>query len=115
VPAAAGTPRDATDETADETADDGSDDGSDDEGDDGDEGTGTRRRRRRRRRGAASGAAAGTEDPADTVVHIREPRRKAERARDADEVTGLKGSTRLEAKKVRRREGVSRAGAARRS
>jgi ribonuclease E len=61
---------------------------------------GTRRRRRRRRRGSAGGEGPrGEDDPPNTVVKVREPRRAA------DEVTAVKGSTRLEAKKQRRREG----------
>ena len=58
----------------------------------------TRRRRRRRRRGAgdAEGAA---DDGVPTVVKIREPRRTV------DEVQGVSGSTRLEAKRQRRRDG----------
>jgi ribonuclease E len=58
------------------------------------------RRRRRRRKGEAETAEPSPDDPPDTVVRIREPRTDA-----ADEVTSLKGSTRLEAKKQRRREG----------
>jgi ribonuclease E len=81
---------------------DGSDD---DEG----EGVGTRRRRRRRRRGGSGESDSG--EPADgTVVHVREPREPREpRSRSSrgsgDEVTAVRGSTRLEAKKQRRREG----------
>ena len=60
-------------------------------------GSGTRRRRRRRRRGEDVEAA--PDDPANTVVRVREPR-GAE-----DEITALEGSTRMEAKKQRRREG----------
>ncbi|MGB9378587.1 MAG: Rne/Rng family ribonuclease, partial [Mycobacteriales bacterium] len=41
------------------------------------------------------------DDAPGVVTRVREPRRE----RDRDEVTGLKGSTRLEAKKQRRREG----------
>ncbi len=59
--------------------------------------TGTRRRRRRRRAGEEGGGA--TDDPENTVVRVRKPR-SAE-----DEITALSGSTRLEAKKQRRREG----------
>jgi ribonuclease E len=59
-----------------------------------------RRRRRRRRKGDAETVAPSPDDPPDTVVRIREPRQDA-----SDEVTALKGSTRLEAKKQRRREG----------
>ncbi|MFB8047634.1 ribonuclease E/G, partial [Streptomyces hydrogenans] len=67
----------------------------------------SRRRRRRRRR---SGDAAGEGDSADedgvrTVVKVREPRPAREKAEPSDEVQSIKGSTRLEAKKQRRREG----------
>src|SRR5205085_11193376 len=41
------------------------------------------------------------DDPANTVVKIREPRP----ARERDEVQGVSGSTRLEAKRQRRRDG----------
>ncbi len=64
------------------------------------EGT-SRRRRRRRRRGED---ASDTEDESiDVVVRVREPRRRA--TPSSDEVTGIEGSTRMEAKKQRRREG----------
>ena len=56
------------------------------------------RRRRRRRRGAGSGDGEG-DDPPGTVTRVREPRGQR------DEPTAVKGSTRLEAKKQRRREG----------
>jgi ribonuclease E len=62
----------------------------------------TRRRRRRRRKGAGDVEAA-PDDPANTVVKIREPR--PARERDRDEVQGVSGSTRLEAKRQRRRDG----------
>ena len=42
---------------------------------------------------------ASPDDPPDTVVHVREPHNPA------DDVRAIKGSTRLEAKKQRRREG----------
>jgi ribonuclease E len=58
-----------------------------------------RRRRRRRRRG--EDAAAAPDDPTDTLVRVREPRRQDV----SDEVTGIDGSTRMEAKRQRRREG----------
>lgn len=58
--------------------------------------SGSSRRRRRRRRG---GSDVEGEDPPGTVTKVREPR--AQR----DEPTAVKGSTRLEAKKQRRREG----------
>jgi ribonuclease E len=63
------------------------------------EGT-SRRRRRRRRRGEDSADA--EDEGVDVVVRVREPRR---RASANDEVTGIEGSTRMEAKKQRRREG----------
>ncbi|QIM20499.1 ribonuclease E/G [Phycicoccus sp. HDW14] len=55
-------------------------------------------RRRRRRRRSGSGTAEG-DDPPGTVTRVREPRS------ERDEPTAVKGSTRLEAKKQRRREG----------
>ncbi|MEE6263459.1 Rne/Rng family ribonuclease [Plantactinospora sonchi] len=58
----------------------------------------TRRRRRRRRKGA--GDTDGTaDDGVPTVIKIREPRKTV------DEVQGVSGSTRLEAKRQRRRDG----------
>ncbi|MDQ6875677.1 MAG: Rne/Rng family ribonuclease, partial [Actinomycetota bacterium] len=69
------------------------------------EATGTRRRRRRRRRTGAEGEPDGpaAEDPPNTVVKVRKTR---PRGRDTDdEVQGVKGSVRLEAKRQRRREG----------
>jgi ribonuclease E len=68
---------------------------------------GTGKRRRRRRRSGAGGdgesvaAAVTADDPPNTVVHVRPPREKAE----ATDVKAIKGSTRLEAKRQRRREG----------
>ncbi|WP_422773686.1 Rne/Rng family ribonuclease [Plantactinospora sp. WMMC1484] len=58
----------------------------------------TRRRRRRRRKGAGDSDSAA-EDGVHTVVKIREPRKSV------DEVQGVSGSTRLEAKRQRRRDG----------
>lgn len=69
--------------------------GDDDSDDDGNGGT----RRRRRRARAGEGADASPDDPENTVVRVRNGR-TAE-----DEITGVAGSTRLEAKKQRRREG----------
>ncbi|MDQ1668165.1 MAG: ribonuclease, partial [Actinomycetota bacterium] len=71
---------------------------------------GTRRRRRRRRRGAGEeGDAPATtaDDPPNTVVRVREPRKstRSKSEGDGDGVRAIKGSTRLEAKKQRRREG----------
>ncbi|MGH3306264.1 MAG: Rne/Rng family ribonuclease, partial [Nocardioides sp.] len=59
---------------------------------------GTSRRRRRRRRTGDDGDSGG-DDPANTVTKVRQGR-SAE-----DQITALSGSTRLEAKKQRRREG----------
>ncbi|WP_082590456.1 Rne/Rng family ribonuclease [Phycicoccus sp. Soil748] len=59
------------------------------------EGSSTRRRRRRRR----SGSSGEGDDPPGTVTKVREARR------ERDEPQSVKGSTRLEAKKQRRREG----------
>jgi ribonuclease E len=88
-----------TDETSTDEAEEAADE-ADDSDDEQDEGGSTRRRRRRRRRSVgADGEDTSPDDPPNTVVHVREPR-VAE-----DEVQAVKGSTRLEAKKQRRREG----------
>jgi ribonuclease E len=70
---------------------------------DGGEGTGTHRRRRRTR-SAAGEAAVSADDPPNTVVHVRPPR-EAKSSDSDDGVRGVKGSTRLEAKRQRRRDG----------
>ena len=67
-------------------------------------GEGTSRRRRRRRRAGDDGSdsatgPSGADDPHNTVTRVRKGR-SAE-----DEITAVSGSTRLEAKKQRRREG----------
>jgi ribonuclease E len=76
-------------------------DGDGDSGDDGyaDGASGRRRRRKRRRPGSADTDVLSPDDPPDTVVHVREPHNPQ------DDVRAIKGSTRLEAKKQRRREG----------
>ncbi|GAA2690999.1 Rne/Rng family ribonuclease [Actinoplanes palleronii] len=75
------------------------DDAEDEESEEGEGGV-TRRRRRRRRKGAGGDAeTGGIEDGVHTVVRVREPRRTT------DEVQGVSGSTRLEAKRQRRRDG----------
>lgn len=71
--------------------------GPSDQDDSGDSDGGTSRRRRRRRRGSSSDVEG--DDPPGTVTRVREPRSQR------DEPTAVKGSTRLEAKKQRRREG----------
>ncbi|MER6661182.1 Rne/Rng family ribonuclease, partial [Streptomyces microflavus] len=82
----------------------------DDDNDSSASGSSSSRRRRRRRRRSGEGAAEadnGTDDPERTVVKVREPRKKEEREPGTgfDEVQSIKGSTRMEAKKQRRREG----------
>ena len=96
------------------TSEDGADDdASDDEDGADDEGSGdgaTRRRRRRRRRKTGGGGdadgddAASVDDPPNTVVHERQPREKKP-PRENNEIQGIAGSTRLEAKRQRRRDG----------
>jgi ribonuclease E len=75
-------------------------------------GSSGRRRRRKRRRGSAGDGsdAASSDDPPDTVVHVREPNGSPNPKTGAggsasSDVRSVKGSTRLEAKKQRRREG----------
>ena len=80
-------------------ANDSGEDPDDSAQDDGsDSPTGRRRTRRRRRSGSADTSA---DDPPGTVTRVREPRQPAQR----DVATGIRGSTRLEAKRQRRREG----------
>ncbi|MFI7674242.1 translation initiation factor IF-2 N-terminal domain-containing protein [Actinophytocola sp. NPDC049390] len=81
-----------------------------DEQDQGDEDGATRRRRRRRRRrgGADDETGAPTDDdPPNTVVHVREAREDKDKNESdgRDEVRSVRGSTRLEAKRQRRRDG----------
>nr|WP_107771545.1 Rne/Rng family ribonuclease [Nocardioides sediminis] len=86
---------------SDSDADNGEDASSEDSSaadDSGEQGEGTSRRRRRRRRAGEEGGAGDDDDP-NTVTKVRS-RRAAE-----DQITALAGSTRLEAKKQRRREG----------
>lgn len=110
---------DADDETedddsaaeSDEAAD--AEDAADEEGGSAEE-AGNRRRRRRRRRKAGTGEdddTVSSDDPPNTVVHERAPRAKTSRSAKADrgtgddEIQGITGSTRLEAKRQRRRDG----------
>ncbi|WP_406692375.1 translation initiation factor IF-2 N-terminal domain-containing protein [Saccharopolyspora sp. ID03-671] len=72
------------------------------------QGEGSRRRRRRRRRKGTSDDESGSreDDPPNTVVHVREPSETSSRQDSSDdEVRAVKGSTRLEAKRQRRRDG----------
>ncbi|OLP01306.1 ribonuclease E/G [Mycolicibacterium porcinum] len=107
---------DSNTDTADDRSD--SDQDSDDDSDDSDDGNdedttssdGTnRRRRRRRRRKSGSGDnddAGSPDDPPNTVVHERAPRaERSGKGSDDSEIQGISGSTRLEAKRQRRRDG----------
>ena len=98
---------DDSDDADDSDDSDAEDDGSADE-------SASRRRRRRRRRKAGTGDDddnGSSDDPPNTVVHERAPRAKtarsakAERGTGDDEIQGITGSTRLEAKRQRRRDG----------
>ncbi|MCB0928364.1 MAG: ribonuclease E/G [Mycobacterium sp.] len=88
--------------------------GDEDEGAEGEEGVeggegATKRRRRRRRRKSGAAAddsdAGSPDDPPNTVVHERVGRRSGKGDKDPDEIQGITGSTRLEAKRQRRRDG----------
>ena len=106
--------QDAGQQAADGSADSAEDAGPEDDADSADRRDGEtaagRRRRRKRRRGSSDGAPGSdlsADDPPDTVVHVREPNGTTGQASPAghDDVRSVKGSTRLEAKKQRRREG----------
>ncbi|WP_410666096.1 translation initiation factor IF-2 N-terminal domain-containing protein [Amycolatopsis sp. lyj-84] len=72
---------------------------------DSDNGSKRRRRRRRRKGGDDDNAESTSDDPPNTVVHVRQAK-AAETERPArDEVRSVRGSTRLEAKRQRRRDG----------
>jgi ribonuclease E len=105
---------DAQDESSDDEHDQDHDQDQSDDDHAGGGSSSSRRRRRRRRRGSDSGGDDGqhgrqvADDPERTVVKVREPRAKADTSHlgtGMDEVQSIKGSTRLEAKKQRRREG----------
>ncbi len=96
--------RKPSDGRSDAEGSDDSEDSDDDSGDqdDGDEGQssdspGSRRRRRRRRPGESGDSS--PDDPQQTTTRVRKQRNPE------DEITSVSGSTRLEAKKQRRREG----------
>jgi ribonuclease E len=99
-------PADTTAEVADEadeTSDgDDSDDESDEDSAEAGSGSTTRRRRRRRRRG--SSAEGGAEETPDDDDRPERAGRNGRTSSD-DDVRGVAGSTRLEAKRQRRREG----------
>ena len=101
-----------SDGQAEDSADDSDEDSGDDESGGGDAGNRRRRRRRRRKSGPGSGDDNGTspDDPPNTVVHERSGRAdKEDKDKDKDkdngEIQGITGSTRLEAKRQRRRDG----------
>ncbi len=108
---------DKSDAASADNADDDSDDDADDSDtaeDDTDSGEGaTKRRRRRRRRKSGSGDDnddnPSPDDPPNTVVHERAPRAKGKSDSGSgssnSEIQGIDGSTRLEAKRQRRRDG----------
>ena len=76
----------------------------DESGEETDQAAGSGKRRRRRRRsgpGESEAAATGSDDPPNTVTHVRPARDKVAES----DVQAVKGSTRLEAKRQRRREG----------
>ncbi|GAA3286252.1 Rne/Rng family ribonuclease [Nesterenkonia halobia] len=96
------------DDSADEDGQDAPSDASDGHGGSaGSDGGEVVRKRRRRRRGSVDMEVAGGEgdDPEHTVTRVRAPRETAEADAPAapTKVTGLKGSTRLEAKRQRRK------------
>ncbi len=84
----------AADSGSDQSAEQGSEPKDSDEG-----GTSSSSRRRRRRRRSGDGASDSAADSPETVVKVREPRSAS------DSITSVEGSTRIEAKKQRRREG----------
>ncbi|WKN49799.1 Rne/Rng family ribonuclease [Nocardioides sp. Arc9.136] len=84
---------DASGQAEDETSEQGKDEPESGEG------SSSRRRRRRRRSGEGGDANEGGEDSEKTVTRVRQGRT------GEDQITAVSGSTRLEAKKQRRREG----------
>ncbi|UUV34230.1 translation initiation factor IF-2 N-terminal domain-containing protein [Amycolatopsis roodepoortensis] len=94
-----------TEEAAAESAEEASAEADSDNEGDSDGGSKRRRRRRRRKGGDDDNAEATSDDPPNTVVHVRQAK-AAETERPArDEVRSVRGSTRLEAKRQRRRDG----------
>ncbi|RSN63460.1 ribonuclease E/G [Amycolatopsis sp. WAC 04182] len=94
-----------TEEAAGETAEEASTEADSDNDGDSDGGSKRRRRRRRRKGGDDDNAETTSDDPPNTVVHVRQAK-AAETERPArDEVRSVRGSTRLEAKRQRRRDG----------
>ena len=101
-----GDAQDASAEGDEDTDGEADDDSGDDDANASDGASRRRRRRRRRKSGGAGGddgdgEAGSPDDPPNTVVHERAPRAKS----DNNEIQGITGSTRLEAKRQRRRDG----------
>ncbi|MFK0248754.1 translation initiation factor IF-2 N-terminal domain-containing protein [Amycolatopsis azurea] len=91
--------------TASDSAASGSTESDSDNDGDSDNGSKRRRRRRRRKGGDDDSAESTSDDPPNTVTHVRQAK-AAETERPArDEVRSVRGSTRLEAKRQRRRDG----------
>ncbi len=72
---------------------------------DSDNGSKRRRRRRRRKGGDDDNAETTSDDPPNTVVHVRQAKAAETERPVRDEVRSVRGSTRLEAKRQRRRDG----------
>ncbi|KAB7754120.1 Rne/Rng family ribonuclease [Mycolicibacterium mucogenicum] len=103
---AEGETQDASAEGDEDTDGEADEDAGDDDANASDGASRRRRRRRRRKSGGAGGddadgEAGSPDDPPNTVVHERAPRAKS----DNNEIQGITGSTRLEAKRQRRRDG----------
>jgi ribonuclease E len=109
---------DTSDDSDSDDADaDADSDGEDDDENGGGDAANRRRRRRRRRKSGTSednGEAASPDDPPNTVVHERAPRKGGggdgggggnSGGSSGNEIKGIDGSTRLEAKRQRRRDG----------
>ncbi|MEV5299252.1 Rne/Rng family ribonuclease [Amycolatopsis methanolica] len=93
-------------ETAKREDEDTAEEGEPSEDTDETEGSSRRRRRRRRRKGSDGDSAdSTTDDPPNTVVHVREAKADEKSSSSSDGVRSVRGSTRLEAKRQRRRDG----------
>ncbi|MGH3568226.1 MAG: translation initiation factor IF-2 N-terminal domain-containing protein [Pseudonocardia sp.] len=96
----------SADDASAETAAEEDTEAGDEEADEDDAGGSRRRRRRRRRRGSSEDASeTDIADPPNTVVRVRQPRESRSEDTEGDGVQSVRGSTRLEAKRQRRRDG----------
>ena len=93
---------DGADTEESDDADEGDEDGGDEDATASEGASRRRRRRRRRKSGSGEDSEASPDDPPNTVVHERAPRSTD---KDDNEIQGISGSTRLEAKRQRRRDG----------